>query len=107
MIPNIRTLGHIDTVIRRLPQWRGDERTQVLEACKRRLLILRRTDQIDAETFKRYNAQVLPKLAEAQIAKRERDKAQADLVAVDQMTGEHAAIYQAWYNVAVLGYGQL
>ena len=105
MIPNIRTLAHIDTVVNRLPQWRGDERVQVLEACKRCLHRLRTMKQIDAATFKAYNTKVLPKLAKAKILQHGRLKAAADKLAVAQMLS--GPEYQAWYNAAVLGYGQL
>ena len=64
-VPNIQTLEHIDTVLRRLPAWRGRRRVRVLEACARRLTVLRRAQVIDAGVLKEYRQKVLPKLAQA------------------------------------------
>jgi hypothetical protein len=107
MIPNIQTLDHVDTVLGRLPQWRGGERVRVLEACRRRLHILSVSHKITAVQFKEYNAKVLPKLAEAKRRRALARRNEASHIMIAQVTGPHGPMYQGWYSAAVLGYGKL
>lgn len=98
MIPNIRTLEHVDVVLRRLPQWRGKTRVQVLEACSRRLIILRRANKISAAELKDYRGRVLPKLAEAKRRHAVARKSKAQRIFLGHVTSEHSSVYQMWYN---------
>lgn len=102
MIPDIRSLKHVDTILQRLPQWRGGERVRVLEACARRLTVLRRANKISAAELKEYRGKVFPALAEAKRRHAIARKSKAQKVFLGHVTGEHAAVYQMWYNAQVL-----
>jgi len=106
MIPDVRTLEHVDVVLRRLPQWRGAARVRVLEACSRRLAILHRARKISAVELKEYREKVLPVLAEARRRHAVARRAKAERLFSHHIAGENAAVYQKWYNAQVLG-GQL
>ena len=64
-VPNVQTLENIDYVIGHLPAWRGRRRVRVLEACARRLTIMRQAQVIDVATLKAYRQKVLPRLTKA------------------------------------------
>jgi len=81
MIPRILTLDHIDTVIRRLPAWRGKSRVRVLKACAHRIKVLLMAKKITAEQAANYRTKVLPRLKSAQRRQRVAEQKQADATA--------------------------
>lgn len=63
--PKIDTLEKIDTVLRRLPTWRGKQRVQVLRDCMKAIDVMHQAGKITVDQATEYRSKVYQPLAHA------------------------------------------